>query len=102
MGKPVPACPHGPVYWALVWSSGGQGFPDWLDELCPQQSAGCQAEGPVPLFTKRCHLGELNSVSAEGPFREVSEEQLGKARHDEALENGILSQPNTPPPKATI
>ena len=56
----------------------------------------------MPLFTKRCHLGELNSVSAEGPFREVSEEQLGKARHDEALENGILSQPNTPPPKATI
>ena len=54
----------------------------------------------MPRFTERCHLGELNS--AEGPFREVSEEQLGKARHDEALENGILSQPNTPQPKATI
>ena len=100
MGKLVLACPHGPVYWVLVWSSGGQGFPDGLDELCPQRSAGCQAGGPVPRFTERCHLGELNS--AEGPFREVSEEHLGKARHDEALENGILSQPNTPQPKATI
>lgn len=74
MGKPAPACPHGPrVHWALVWSSGGQGFADWLDEHVPSNLVGakqrdlCLSQSDVTSGrAEQCHPQGLSVSELRG------------------------------------